>query len=105
VYGSLCLLTKRLNSNRWLTRINSNPWKRRQKTLNKQPVQKEAKTLPFKCNYCNAPLLFYSMLDLTPKLKKQLAIQCAVSEANLQLKVQKCQNKDCNKTYIWIEKF
>jgi hypothetical protein len=57
---------------------------------------------PWICNYCGSQLMFYSQLEFTPEIRKQLADQAAIKGTEI-FKVQKCENPKCNRTYIFIE--
>jgi hypothetical protein len=61
------------------------------------------KGYPWKCNFCGSKLMFYSILVFTTELEQQILKQSGVTEPSALFKVQKCDNKDCGRTYIFIE--
>ena len=60
------------------------------------------KGYPWKCNFCGGKLMFYSILEFNSELRKQLA-EYANLKGNEIFKVQKCENIECGRTFIFIE--
>jgi len=69
--------------------------------IGRKPTKR--KRYPWKCNFCGGKLMFYSILAFSPELETQILKESGVSETSALFKVQKCDNPDCGRTYIFIE--